>query len=619
MNAGREQRSYPVRDDEARQPSDVYLARNIPTSSAVTLFDRTQLSHATLLGLYWHERIDEWLTSTQAVRAKDPEKTAHRAEAVELAATLGVTTPDEHADLETVTYGDLERLLREDLDKEVPRPHLSEEVRELYGVLGRLAVQRAHATDPTENAALNQHMAELVKATSVEAREQMDADTKASWKRGMLVPRWAWEQHNLLLFEGRAYQPTQPPPDWLLKYLIYEWDAEPGEAVPSSQARAIAPAFRAGTATIPTSLPVQGLFAALHAAPLGVQTESNQGWQQTEDGQLWFPYRKDSGTVVTSWSSPEGTMMTPEMADLLTRKFQGLSDLDGDVLTACLVQYMEHHDQDGLTLLDATTILDYRGIEPIKHHDGKVTRRAGHRTEDIREIAASMDRLTCLHIDLQHVEVWETIEGKKSKARNYITHKSKVLLVEEWWEQTTVLRTNGFPVRWGFRIGAWLVPFLQGSRQTAQFLQKILEYDPYRETWEKRLGRYLTFQFRIVAKDNAPLRRNIDTLLSECWLPVDASNPQRTKDRLARALNRLAADGVIGGWTDELEHGKNPALPARKWLPTWKNWTIAFTPPQETSMRYKNAGEKHRALRAQEAARLAKPKRVGSKVPSGPE
>ena len=50
-------------------------------------------------------------------------------------------------------------------------------------------------------------------------------------------------------------------------------------------------------------------------------------------------------------------MMTQDMADVLTRKFQAISDLDGDVLTACLVQYMEHHGPDGLTSLDATTIL----------------------------------------------------------------------------------------------------------------------------------------------------------------------------------------------------------------------------------------------------------------------
>jgi len=425
--------------------------------------------------------------------------------------------------------------------------------------------------------------------------------------------------------------PISDPPPWMrrLFHLLERLQARkpvPSSPIPNAPhvsgtpfiLPAVTSAFRDGTATLPSSLPVQGLFAALHAAPQGIQSESRQGWQQTEDGQRWFPYQKASGTVVTSWSSPGGAMMTQDMADVLTRKFQAISDLDGDVLTACLVQYMEHHGPDGLTSLDATTILDYRGIEPIKHRDGKVTRRAGHRTEDIRDIAASMDRLTCLNIDLQRVEVWETVEGKKSKARNYITHKSKVLSIEDWWEQTSVMGASGLPIRWSFRMGGWLVPFLQGSRQTAQFLQKILEYDPYREVWEKRLGRYLTIQFRIGAKETGALRRGIGTLLAECWLPVDAANPQRTKDRLSKALDRLTADGVIGGWTDELENGKNPVLPARKWLPTWKTWMIVFTPPHEADVRYKKAGEKHRALRAQATAQRARPRVGGQKgAPAG--
>jgi len=164
--------------------------------------------------------------------------------------------------------------------------------------------------------------------------------------------------------------PISDPPPWMrrLFHLLERLQARkpvPSSPIPNAPhvsgtpfiLPAVTSAFRDGTATLPSSLPVQGLFAALHAAPQGIQSESRQGWQQTEDGQRWFPYQKASGTVVTSWSSPGGAMMTQDMADVLTRKFQAISDLDGDVLTACLVQYMEHHGPDGLTSLDATTIL----------------------------------------------------------------------------------------------------------------------------------------------------------------------------------------------------------------------------------------------------------------------
>jgi len=135
-------------------------------------------------------------------------------------------------------------------------------------------------------------------------------------------------------------------------------------------------------------------------------------------------------------------------------------------------------------------------------------------------------------------------------------------------------------VAWRYRPGDWLTPFLERpNRQTVVFPQQALRYDPYRQTWEKRLARYLTFHLRMDAKNARPLVRQVGLLLDELHLPCDWQHPERMRLRFEAALTRLVTDRVIGGWryTDAAKQ-RLAALPTRGWLVEWQAATIAITP-----------------------------------------
>jgi hypothetical protein len=133
-------------------------------------------------------------------------------------------------------------------------------------------------------------------------------------------------------------------------------------------------------------------------------------------------------------------------------------------------------------------------------------------------------------------------------------------------------------VAWRYKPGTWAAPFLAAPNlHFALLCQTTLQYDPYREQWEKRLARYFMFYLRISGGPNyggTTIRRAVGDLLTELELPLDTTNPQRTRKRFEQALARLVADRVIDAW----DYAKdNPELPRRSWLPAWQQWGVYVT------------------------------------------
>ena len=78
---------------------------------------------------------------------------------------------------------------------------------------------------------------------------------------------------------------------------------------------------------------------------------------------------------------------------------------------------------------------------------------------------------------------------------------------------------------------------------------KALVYDPYRQRWEKRLARYLSYQWRCRAhNDNylQPLR--VATLLEAVGVKGELRYPARIREHLERTLDVLQRDRIIATW-----------------------------------------------------------------------
>ncbi|WP_220198507.1 hypothetical protein [Ktedonospora formicarum] len=340
---------------------------------------------------------------------------------------------------------------------------------------------------------------------------------------------------------------------------------------------------------IPAPQPVQAVLAAYSNAQAGAE-----GWNTVKSVPT-FVYNKENGTTHVEFRpSDPSTQLDNATIQSLWSQVRQLSDIDGDVLIAMLAQAIAapHDEKDGVWIT-GKLILDYRGISPImKREEGKL-RRAGHRQEDLADVASCVSRMSNTWIRVeQWIEDDRERPGRRSRTKKepktYLyTRESRLINVTDIIRQHELQAGSGksiseqspqnsIAIAWRYQVGSWVEPFLQGAnRQVAWLLQQVLSYDPYHETWEKRLARYFTFHMRInAAKGGVTIEREVGKLIEELTLPINQRDPDRTRKRFEKAMDRLEADLLVSQWGYVQD---NPPLPKRKWLPTWLQYRLWIT------------------------------------------
>ena len=222
--------------------------------------------------------------------------------------------------------------------------------------------------------------------------------------------------------------------------------------------------------------------------------------------------------------------------------------------------------------------MNYRGIQPRKYEntEGKV-HLYHHRKEDLEAISASMDRIRDTHVTLQQW-VKETPPADQPRPRGRrkkqaIQLESYIVVITEFLKQQELPSetAHGLTIAWKCRLGSCLEPFISGpNRQTAYLLQQALSYDPLREFWEKRLARLVTFHLRMSSQGGSMIRQ-IRNIFEELSLPQNRSDPEKTRRRFEKALNRLQADEQISEWSYQESLSD---LPAKKWFDVWLDFHV---------------------------------------------
>jgi hypothetical protein len=372
-------------------------------------------------------------------------------------------------------------------------------------------------------------------------------------------------------------------------------------------------AFAGEQALVPSAFPVQGVIASFHNA-----REGEGGWPETADGRPYYPFEQPQGRVTIELRPTGGAAVDEAARTALWAQVKQLGDIDGDVVFAALAQWMhpQHRDPQGLTWITSSAILDYRGIKPKTKAEGRKRYRAGHRRQDLVEIAACWDRLRLLYLDLRQVEVMEERPGKRPKKTQYALQTEFIHVPERVTQD--LLDGSQLPVAWRYRPGRWIDRYLQKPNlQMAVLMQRSLEYDPYRERWEKRLSRYFLFHLRISEGDagGQPLRRRVGPVLQELHLDewLDRRHPERTVRRFEKAMNRLRDDGQIGGWGYTPEaRAKVEQLPSRGWLDEWlAQAAIAVDAPPVAQARYARLAQRARLADERARALLAQHRGAG--------
>ena len=277
----------------------------------------------------------------------------------------------------------------------------------------------------------------------------------------------------------------------------------------------------------------------------------------------------------------EQPLVPPEemeaLSGLMWKQREELSDLDADVLdglSAIWLGQVRHPNEDAVAGVD--DFLALRGIRPRRNSEG---RPGGYRPQQRNEMLCALSHIQNLWLHMVDIEIYEEDRTGHRTRPTRQTIQSRAFVITDRIGQ---LRLDGNieVQKFIFRPGKVFAHFLFGpGRQTALISAKALEYDPYRQKWEKRLARYLSWQWKCQARRGShaqPFR--IATLMEAIGEEPNERYPQRTRDRLELALDTLHGNKVIMGW--QYGRWEEPRGKARSWLGTWLQATVLVEPPQ---------------------------------------
>jgi len=121
-----------------------------------------------------------------------------------------------------------------------------------------------------------------------------------------------------------------------------------------------------------------------------------------------------------------------------------------------------------------------------------------------------------------------------------------------------------------------------GARNIMPFVAMLATYDPRIGVEQKAIRLALTLSFRwhsLVEDDRTQQQWTVAELLETARIPVPAHHPNRFKEQVEAALDRLKKDGVIGGWRYVERHWNGRELRRRE-TANWKLAQVEIEPPE---------------------------------------
>jgi hypothetical protein len=267
--------------------------------------------------------------------------------------------------------------------------------------------------------------------------------------------------------------------------------------------------------------------------------------------------------------------LTPEQRDALLQAMweqrKDICDLDADALDALSALWIQKSNgPDAGAVAEIDELLLLRGL---RRHRGGHGRRGGFTNKQRTTILGALSRIHNLWLTIEST----VFQGAGSRAkRKHEVVQSRPFVITDTLGQ---LRFDGYVEvhKFIFRPGSVFAAFLWGpTRLVALLSAKALHYHPHRQTWEKRLSRYFSWQWRIRARSTRYEQPYaVRTLLEVVGERFRGRNAKRLKARFERALNTLNHDEVIAAW----RYGQDflPSEPG--WAKRWLESSIVVEPP----------------------------------------
>jgi hypothetical protein len=269
---------------------------------------------------------------------------------------------------------------------------------------------------------------------------------------------------------------------------------------------------------------------------------------------------------------------------MMWRQRGELSDLDADTLDALSAIWLyQAKDPKDDAVADVDDLLSMRGLA---RNPGGQGRRGGYKSHQRKAMLQSLSHIQNLWLTMAELETYDGEDARPGRRRRKPTTRaiqSRAVVITDLMGQ---LRLDGFVdvEKFIFRPGKVFAYFLTGpGRQTALLSAKALQYDPYRQTWEKRLTRYLSWQWRCEARAGDYMQPfEITTLLKAVGHPVNRRRLVWQRARLEHTLDTIQHDQVIAAWQYAQEHDD------------WPKSTVLIEPPDRIREQYQHL-EQHEA------------------------
>lgn len=271
------------------------------------------------------------------------------------------------------------------------------------------------------------------------------------------------------------------------------------------------------------------------------------------------------------------------------KEVSGMDDETADVLDAVSYVWLENaKNPESFVHISSDDGLKLRGLKPKKNSSGYGNQ---YTPEQYKKWAFHLNALCNTWITVSAMDTTEIREDKKSPRpkRIRIGHESRAISIDDRYGEMN-LDGKVDPSRnvvWKYKMGSIFAQYLFGpGRQVAYIHKQALMYEPIKQKWEKRLARYLAWQWRIRQGRGAYMEPyKIETLLAATKESIDPDRPARTKERLEKALDRLMDDGVIKTWQYEQEWDEK-IVGKRHWWKDWKLAKITIEPPDKIMDHY---------------------------------
>lgn len=303
---------------------------------------------------------------------------------------------------------------------------------------------------------------------------------------------------------------------------------------------------------------------------------------QRQEGSPWpTASLKKGGQVGQAQLIPpclDGQSLSPEeiqtWSEMMWKQREQLSDLDVDVLDILSAIWLENaKSAEDDAIVDLDSLLELRGLSQRVNCNGY---SSGYRAEQRAEIFRSVVHIQNLWLNMAQINV-KVNGGRAGRPRKKLqTLQSRAFVITDRMGQ---LRLDGCidVEKFLFRPGKVFGQFLFGpGRETALLSAKALHYDPYRQTWEKRLTRYFSWHWKHTThSESKTYPYPVKSLLEAAGQEIQARFPQRTRARLESALANLLNDKVISHW----EYQNWTESSQKNWVDAWSETTLLVVPP----------------------------------------